>query len=205
MNETMNDRWLDMLKQADDSVAEEATRDDSLFDAAMALAGRRMRRRRILVRSGAAVVILVAVVGAQTLMRWPTHRNEPVAHRPGGSMEDNAAPQSVDAVRREIDLLSREAAMTMAVIDGIERGDRSRVGRQRIRRDRAVRVDVDAAIAAETAAQTILLQADRFAANELTRRLAPDTYRRILELFPDSAAARDAKQRLVEARKGDNA
>ncbi|MCA9257190.1 MAG: hypothetical protein KDA33_16205 [Phycisphaerales bacterium] len=201
----MNDRWLDMLKQADDSVAGEATRDDSLFDVAMAMAGRRMRRRRMLVRSGAPVVILVAVVGAQKLMRSPTHRNEPVADRRGDPMEKGPASQSADAIRREIDLLKHEAAMTMAVIDGIERGDRSRVARQRVRRDRAVRVDVDAAIAAETAAQTILLQADRLAANELTRRLAPDTYRRILELFPDSAAARDAKQRLVEARKGDNA
>ncbi|MCB9855803.1 MAG: hypothetical protein H6818_08955 [Phycisphaerales bacterium] len=196
----MNDRLIDILKQTDVDITSQPRFDDEarVADSAMADAMSRIRRRTAIGRSSAGLLIVMLLVGVGHVVQTRTTTTD-------RESLSNKAPNSaiaVDAIRREIEALDREAAVTAAVVSRIERREHSRNRFSRLAR---VEPAIDAQIAAETAAQTMLMQGDRLAGNELTHRLAPTAYRRVLELFPESAAAADARQRLSDASKGEKA
>lgn len=200
----MNDRLIDILRQTDTETATPgAAADDASIEAAMFEAKRRLQRRGNL-RLGAVVVgALVLVVGSQ-----PFFERRPAASNPRAVVEHAptrgvAAIADVERLRAEIAQLDREIAGRDAVVVRLEQCERSRRIDRRIRRVPEVSPALEARIDAESAAQTILLQGDRLAGDERTQRLAPDAYRRIIELFPESAAANDARRRLQNVPEGE--
>lgn len=201
----MNDQLIDILKQTD--AAHSPTTSEptvpTLADAAIAESDRRVRRRRAVGLSGAMLMVAALFL----LIPWqgsePSDSHDSIATQAPRDVE--AKRIDVAAVRAELRDLDRRAAMMQAVLDRVQESKRARAVATRANTHRGYSRALDARIEVESAAQTMLLQGDWFAGDKLTHRLAHDTYKRILELFPDSAAAQTARKRLDGAPKGENA
>lgn len=203
----MTDRLIDILKRVDAAERPSASESDALVEAVMSGATRRLRRRRATRVSVAGVTILALFIGAYGILGSPSVANKQLANTANSEKPAGAVAIDAAAVRAEIDRLDRQITLTTAVVDRVERDEQIRRARRRLTRvTRDVRsYDDDPSIAAESAAQTMLLHADRLAGDKHTRRLAPETYRRIIQLFPNSVAAEHARKRLGAESKGERA
>jgi len=206
----MNDELIDILKQTD--AASYAPRNDEtacergLADRVVAEAGRRIRRRRT-ARSTAAVFAIVALLtGLYALAPEPRPNGETIANGTANIAEVPPS-KSIEAIRAEIEALDRDAAAALALVDRLKSHSRLRRFSDRLSRIKYATQGLDSNLAAESAAQTMLLRGDRLATHELTQRLAPAAYRRVIEIFPQSAAADDAQRRLsvIAQPQGDHA
>lgn len=206
----MRDRLIDILKTADAAKPRcDEVNDAALFELASRDADRRLRRRNVVGGVVASFTLSMLVFGLQYLSPRPS-KQLPSDDGPFSatmSVVDPAIDPAVDdaALRADIERLKQESAVASAFIEQYESRRRMRKLTERMNRRAPITVIVHERIAAESAAQTMLIRADRLAGDALTQRLAPETYRRVIELFPDSAAALDARRRLESGPKGERA
>ncbi len=202
----MRDRLIDILRTADAAKPPcDEVNDAALFELASRDASRRLRRRNVVGGVVASFALSMLVFGLQHLSpkpskQFPSHAGP---FKTTMSVVDPAVDDA--ALRADIERLKRESAVASAFIEQYESRLRMRKLTERLKRRAPITAIVHERIAAESAAQTMLIRGDRLAGDELTQRLAPETYRRVIELFPDSAAANDARRRLESRPKGERA
>lgn len=203
----MNDRLIEILKQTDIEDGGRARRDGqaSLLDGAMVEAASRLRRRKSIAGACAAVAVVSLLFGGQHLLKLNSTVPDRIADRASAPNGTERPAASAEGLRRELEALDREAAVATAFLEQYASRRRTRQLNARLSRTTTSTVNVGALIEAESAAQTMLIRGDRLAGDKLTQRLAPETYRRVIELFPDSSAATDARRRLESGPKGERA
>jgi hypothetical protein len=204
----MTDRLIDMLKSADSVLR----RDDDSRDASLARrmvartdALRRAQARRRIGLSAAATTVAIAIV----VTTWPKFVDKPQS---SVVVSENAPPDmdDVQTLKAVTDELSRLRIQSEWLLFRLDRRDKRITRIRGLKESTVARTQADprllAALSAESAGQAMLLRADMLRENARTRSVASSAYERVIELFPSSAAASDARLKLasLDSLKGEN-
>lgn len=193
----MNDRLIDILKQADADVGDRFDTDALVDNVHGEVILRRMRQSRI--RRGTLAVVVfggLAAIG-NIVSKQPSKPTETFVSSDTGAITE-VNPVDYEVVKASIERLNREASDLLAVVDALKlrESERNKLRKETKPRSRGVDIFVRPHLAAETAAQSMLMRGDMLRSSELTASSATAAYERVIELFPDSAAAQDARQRI---------
>jgi len=204
------DDILRAAKQAPVDVVD-AQESDAFIAGVHRKVARRRQQRRMAATSCAALMLVGAV---WTVSAWAPRSatlNQSIAindaDAENGSIEPVVPTRA--ALERELADITRatrdinERLQQLAKVDGRKkRSSRTGAGSSRVRRT-VMPPDpmVQAALAAETAAQSMLYRGELLEKNGNTPTQARLAYQRVIEIFPDTAAADRARQRLLAVQK----
>lgn len=203
----MNDRVIDKLKQADAALYRGDDADGVLSADQIVARSAGLRRERLRKRIGISTLVAIGAIGTGFLTVpsiLDRNRDAIVVHEIG--VEDEGALQEAETVASEIEQLRIESRLLIARLDWHARqADRQVRSAGRALDATKANPRLRAALAAETAGQAMLLRGDLLRDSALTRQMASPAYERVIELFPNSAAASDARMRLASliSSKGD--
>jgi len=167
----------------------------------------RVHRRRMHVAAGGAVAALIAVsVGTALLTTRLSDRPLPIDHPPAVANVDAPkldAQQNLDRLQAQIDQLRAEADSAMALVREVS----ALLERQHQLNELSASSDPREEIRWQMnqAALTTVYQADRMYRDLGLRESAVESYQQVISLFPDTPAAKIARQKLseIEIPKGD--
>ena len=198
----------DILRTATSASAREA--DATVSDAFVAGVHRKIARRRRqqrMVASSCAVLALVGVVwGVSVLMSSASTPNSPIAMNRASELNGSQAlpTPTRDEIERELADITRAARAMNEQLQRLAKVERmrlpSRSKTKQVPRRKRVSLTTDptvqAALAAETAAQSMFYRGELLEKNGNTLAQARSAYQRVIEVFPHTAAADRARQRL---------
>jgi hypothetical protein len=187
----MSDSLRQLLARADAASAAPAGPAD-LAHRIIARGRRRSHRRRVM--GGAAVALAIACIAFfAALHHRPAapHAIPPIAHPATGP--------SADQLRASLARVESEIRAQTAVADGMMAMERRLAARERLRAAEA-RPDVLHEIDAQRddAARLLVYQAQRLMAQPATRPSGVEALQRVIDLFPNSAWASVARQKLAQ-------
>ncbi len=166
----------------------------------------RRQQRRLVASSGAVLALVGAVWGVSALMPSASRPNSPLAvnHASESNGGQVAPTLTREEIERELAEITQAARAMNYQLQRLAKVERMRlparsITKEALRPKRAtITTDpmVQAALAAETAAQSMFYRGELLEKNSNTLAQARSAYQRVIEVFPHTAAADRARQRL---------